>query len=50
MYWLLKPRSELSLENKVLLYKTILKPICTHGIQLWGTTSKSNIEILEVPV
>ena len=29
MYWLLGPRSELSLENKVILYKTILKPVWT---------------------
>jgi hypothetical protein len=35
------------LTNKLLLYKTILKPIWTHGIQLWGTASTSNIEILE---
>jgi hypothetical protein len=28
-------------------YITILKPICTYGIQLWGTASTSNIEILE---
>jgi hypothetical protein len=27
--------------------KIILKPIWTYGIQLWGTTSTSNIEILE---
>jgi hypothetical protein len=27
--------------------KTILKPIWTYGIQLWGTASTSNIEILE---
>jgi hypothetical protein len=29
------------------LYKSILKPIWTYGIQLWGTASTSNIEILE---
>jgi hypothetical protein len=33
--------------NKLLLYKTILKSIWTYGIQLWGTASTSNIEILE---
>jgi hypothetical protein len=33
--------------NKLLLYKTILKPIWTYGIQLWGTASTPNIEILE---
>jgi hypothetical protein len=29
------------------MYKTILKPIWTYGIQVWGTASTSNIEILE---
>jgi hypothetical protein len=47
MYWLLGRSSRLSLPNKLLLYKTILKPIWTYGIQLWGTASTSNIEILE---
>jgi hypothetical protein len=32
---------------KLLIYKVILKPIWTYGIQLLGTTSNSNIEILE---
>jgi hypothetical protein len=39
-------KSELS-TNKLLIYKTILQPIWTYGIQLWGTSSTSNIEILE---
>jgi hypothetical protein len=46
MYWLLGRQSHLSTSNKLLLYKTILKPIWTYGIQLWGTASTSNIEIL----
>jgi hypothetical protein len=29
------------------MYKTILKPIWTYLIQLWGMASTSNIEILE---
>jgi hypothetical protein len=29
------------------MYKTILKQIWDYGIQLWGTASTSNIEILE---
>jgi hypothetical protein len=37
----------LSTSNKLLIYKTILKPIWTYGIQLWGTACTSNIEILE---
>jgi hypothetical protein len=47
MYWLLGRNSRLSLPNKLILYKAILKPIWTYGIQLWGTASTSNIEILE---
>jgi len=37
-----------TLENKVRLYKAILKPVWTYGIQLWGTASNSNIEILQL--
>jgi hypothetical protein len=48
MHWLLGRKSQLSITNKLLLYKTILKPIWTYGIQLWGTASTSNIEILEI--
>jgi len=29
------------------MYKTILKPIWTYGIPLWGTASNSNIKILQ---
>ena len=47
MYWLLGRQSQLSLENKVLLYKAIIKPIWTYGIELWGTASMSNIQIIE---
>lgn len=47
MYWLIGRKSEMTLENKVLLYKAILKPIWTYGIQLWGTAKKSNIEIIQ---
>ena len=47
LYWLLGQNSQLSTENKLLVYKTILKPIWTYGIQLWGSTSLSNIEILQ---
>jgi hypothetical protein len=47
MYWVIGRKSELSLENKLLIYKTILKPIWTYGIPLWVTASNSNIEILQ---
>jgi len=45
MYWILGRKSELSFVTKVLLYKTVLKPIWTYGIPLWGSASHSNIEI-----
>ncbi|GBP86407.1 Probable RNA-directed DNA polymerase from transposon X-element [Eumeta japonica] len=47
MYWLIGRKSQLSDASKMTIYKTILKPIWTYGIQLWGTASHSNIEILE---
>jgi hypothetical protein len=47
MYWLLGRKSKLSTSNKLLIYEVILKPIWTYGIELWGTISNSNIEILE---
>ena len=47
LYWILRRKSHLSLENKLFLYKAILKPIRTYGVQLWGTASKSIIDILE---
>ena len=47
LYWLINQKSQLSFENKLLIYKAILKPIWTYGIQLWGSASTSNIEILQ---
>jgi hypothetical protein len=38
---------KLSTNNKLLLYKAILKQIWTYGIQLWSTASTFNIEMLE---
>jgi hypothetical protein len=45
--WFLGCKSKLYTSNKLHIYKTILKPIWTYGIQLWGTAFISNIEILE---
>ena len=47
MYWLIGRKSHLSLENKILLYKSILKPIWTYGIQIWGTAAKSHTDIIQ---
>jgi hypothetical protein len=47
IYCLLGRKLKLSTSNKLLLYKTILWPIWTYGIQPWGKATTSNIEILE---
>jgi hypothetical protein len=47
MYWLLGWKLNLSISNKLLAYEVILKHIRTYIIQLWGSASISNIEILE---
>jgi hypothetical protein len=47
MYWLIGRNCKLSLENKTLLYKTIIKPIWTYGVEIWGCASKSNIYVIQ---
>ena len=47
LYWLLGTTSPLSNNNKLLLYKTVIAPIWTYGLQLWGCASKSNIAIIQ---
>jgi hypothetical protein len=47
LYWLLGRKSNLSIENKLLLYKSIITPIWTYGIELWGCASKSNIAVIQ---
>jgi len=37
----------LSIHNKLILYKQILKPVWTYGIQLWGCTKQSNTDIIQ---
>ena len=39
LYWLLGRNSKLSMDNKLLLYTRVLKPIWLYGIQLWGFAS-----------
>lgn len=45
--WLISRESKLNLNYKVQLYKSIIKPIWTYGIELWGTASPSNVEKLQ---
>lgn len=47
LHWLINSGSPLSLDHKVLLYNSILKPIWTYGSQLWGNASNSNIDIIQ---
>ena len=46
-YLLLGQNTELSVKNKILIYRQILKPVWTYGIELWGCTKKSNIGIIQ---
>lgn len=50
MYWLISRGSQLNVENKLLFYKTIIKPIWSYRIQLWGTAANPNIEILQISI
>lgn len=43
LYWNIGRKSQFPLENKLLAYKVILKPIWTYEIQLWGLASNLNI-------
>jgi len=45
MYLLVGRRSALSINNNLVLYKQILKPVWTYGLQLWGCTIQSNTAI-----
>jgi hypothetical protein len=45
--WLIGKKSYLSIDNKSLIYKTVIKPIWTYGIELWGCASKTNIAIIQ---
>jgi hypothetical protein len=45
--WLIGKKSHISIDNKLLLYKTVIKPIWAYGIELCGCASKSNIAIIQ---
>jgi hypothetical protein len=47
--WLIRKKSHLSIENKLLIYKAVIKPIWSYGIELWGCATKSNIVIMQRP-
>ena len=47
MHWLTSRKSKLSIENNLKIYKTIIKPIWTYGIPLWGIATMSHINKIE---
>lgn len=47
LYWLLGRNSKLAIDNKLLIYKVMLKPIWTYGLELWGSACNSNIMIIQ---
>lgn len=47
MYWLMGRNSQLSTHNKLMLYNQVLKPIWKYGIQLWGCTKASNLNVIQ---
>jgi len=42
-----RKKSHLSIENKLLTHKAVIKPISNYGIELWGCASKSNCIIMQ---
>ena len=47
LYPLYSRSSNLSLPNKLLLFKQVLRPIMTYGSLVWGTAAKTSIERLQ---
>jgi hypothetical protein len=47
MNWMINRKSQLSLENKIPIYKAINKPTWTYGIELWGCSKPSNTNIFQ---
>lgn len=47
-YSVMDRRSKLQTSCKLLVYKAFIRPIWTYEIQLWGPTSKYDIEIIQL--
>lgn len=48
LYWMIGRQSKLSIHNKLMLYKQIMKPVWIYGIQLWGCSKASNINKIQI--
>ena len=47
LYCLINRKSNLSLQNKLIIYKMIIRPTLLYASPIWSNTSKRNIESLE---
>ncbi|GFX02801.1 probable RNA-directed DNA polymerase from transposon X-element [Trichonephila clavipes] len=47
LYPLISRNSHLSIENKVLLYTAVMRPILAYASPVWGYAAKTNINILD---
>jgi hypothetical protein len=45
--WLIGRRSQMTINNKLLIYKQILRPVWQYGAQIWGCSKPSNINIIQ---
>jgi hypothetical protein len=48
MNWLINTKSQLCHENKITIYKAIIKPVWTYWIELWGCSKPFNTKILQM--
>lgn len=46
--WLMGRNSVLSIDNKLMIYNQILKPVWLYGIQLWGCAKNNTIDKIQV--
>jgi Reverse transcriptase (RNA-dependent DNA polymerase)/Endonuclease-reverse transcriptase len=44
---LLDGRSKLTMPNKLLIYKTIIQPTWAYGLELWGSTKRTNLNRIQ---
>lgn len=47
MFWMFRHTNRLSLANRRLLYQTVIRPVWTYGIQLWGSTATTNYNVIQ---
>lgn len=48
LYPIINRNSEMSLANKLMVYKVAMRPVMTYAAQVWGFLAKSNFQHLQV--